>query len=430
MAKAPTRNRTVRMTMRGAVLLVAGLSGIVAGLATSDPIVTRFGLLFLVVLTGSWFLARVNLRRLRVTRNAPECVTANEDFQITVSVHNSKTWFDTFALEVEDATLPFWRKGMLTRRLRAGESADLVEMTRIVNRGEYSRKSCKLRSSFPFGLFTAERHLRPSFKVLVFPKPELPKQLKRQLETNLFEGENVVRYERDYSGEFHGIREFQPGDSRKSIHWPATARRRTLMVREWDRPQPEKFSVVFHSFIPPGKPVLPEGFDHAMELLSGLFFHCRQFHIPAQFTASFVDWETMDLSDPQELRPILATLARAQMRAEHSPQPLIDAINSIPGHHRIYVISNVPLKLWASAIPTLPHPVTCLDNREMRVRKPLLRLANNGHQREGQFKPTIPINPENRVTSSGSADSPSLPRRKSQRPVRRINKTRRSKDES
>ena len=385
-----TKALSTKMTGRGAFLLVGGLSAMAAGIATSDPIVTRFGLVFLVVVLGSFFVCRENLRDLTITRTAPDCVVANDDFRLTVTVTNTRQWLSGFALELEDGALPFWRKGMLVRRLRCGESADLSETTRMVSRGHYPRKSCKLRSSFPFGLFRCERRLRPKLGILVFPRPELPRRLRQQIETQFFEGENVARHERDSSGEFHGIREFQPGDRRRSIHWPATARGRALMVREWDRPQPEKFSVVFHSYFPPGKPVLPEGFDHAMELLSGLLFHCRELQIPIQFTASFADWEVIDLPDPQELRPMLTILARAEMHAENSPQPLIDAINRIPGHHRIYVISNVPLKLWAQELPDLPHPMVCLDNSEMRVRRPrLLRIRSVDEAREQSS--TVPV---------------------------------------
>lgn len=382
--KKKQKNQTTRIAGRGAVLLAAGLTAVATGIVTSDPIITHFGLLFLVVTLLSYFVCRENLRGLSINRNAPDCVVAGDDFRLTVTLTNGRRWLDAFALELEDSALPFWRKGMLVRQLRCGESADLSETTRMVTRGDFPNKSCKLQSTFPFGLFRSEMRLRPRLGILVFPRPELPKRLKQQLETQLFEGENIARYERDSSGEFHGIRPFQPGDRCRSIHWPATARRRTLMVREWDRPQPEKFSVVFHSFFPSGKPVLPEGFDHAMELLSGLLFHCRDLQIPMQLIASFANWKPIDIPDPQELRPVLALLARAQMRTDHSPQPLIDAIQGIPGHHRIYIISNVPLKLWANELPDLPHPVVCLDNREMRLRRPrLLRVRSANSLKRG-----------------------------------------------
>lgn len=380
MALSPSRRkrekkRSTQITARGAILIVAGLTAIAAGVATGDQIITRFGLVFLVVAAGAWVLCRSNLQALKIDRTAPDCVVANDDFRLTVTLTNTRRWLDAFAVELEDSALPFWRKGMLVRRLRCGESADLTETTRMVNRGDYLRKSCKLSSTFPFGLFRSERWMRPKFGILVFPSPELPKRLRQQIETRFFEGENVAHYERDSSGEFHGIRPFQPGDRCRSIHWPATARGQALMVREWDRPQPEKFSVVFHSYFPPGKPVLPEGFDHAMELLSGLLFHCRDLQIPMQLMASFADWEPIDIVDPLELRPALALLARAKMCPEQSPDLLIEAIQRIPGHHRIYVISNVPLKWWTSTLPELPHPVVCLDNREMRLRRPRLQYV-------------------------------------------------------
>jgi uncharacterized protein (DUF58 family) len=40
----------------------------------------------------------------------------------------------------------------------------------------------------------------------------------------------------DVVGEPRGVRAYQPGDSRRRVHWPATAHHGTLMVRETERP--------------------------------------------------------------------------------------------------------------------------------------------------------------------------------------------------
>jgi len=366
---------TAKLTTRGLALLAIALAGVVAGIVMRDPLATRLGLAFLLLLPAARVLCLWNIRGLRFSRIVPDCVIANDDFRATVSLENTKRWLTSRAIELEDSALPFWRKGILVRRLGPGEIADFSEETRIVSRGEYRRKSYTLRSTFPCGLFKVTVKRRARLGILVFPRPELPKRLRHDIQSNQFEGESRARTVRDYTGEFLGIREYRPGDRMKAVHWPATARARSLMVRERDRPLPEKFSVIFHTFIPPGRPILCGGFDHSMELLSGLFFHCRQCQIPIHFTASFNDWNALEHDDPSELRPVMAMLARAEPKIEHSAQPLIDAIRSIPGHHRIYVISNTPLEHWEDVLPDLPHPVTCLDNKQLRVRRPRLRFV-------------------------------------------------------
>ena len=44
--------------------------------------------------------------------------------------------------------------------------------------------------------------------------------------------------------ELHGVREHQPGESLRGVHWPATAHRGRLMVKELDDPAGDELAVV------------------------------------------------------------------------------------------------------------------------------------------------------------------------------------------
>ena len=44
--------------------------------------------------------------------------------------------------------------------------------------------------------------------------------------------------------ELHGVREHQPGESLRGVHWPATAHRGRLMVKELDDPAADQVAVV------------------------------------------------------------------------------------------------------------------------------------------------------------------------------------------
>ena len=44
--------------------------------------------------------------------------------------------------------------------------------------------------------------------------------------------------------ELHGVREHQPGESLRGVHWPSTAHRGRLMVKELDDPAGDELAVV------------------------------------------------------------------------------------------------------------------------------------------------------------------------------------------
>ena len=59
-------------------------------------------------------------------------------------------------------------------------------------------------------------------------------------------GEVAARAQRLRSGghELHGVREHQPGESLRGVHWPATAHRGRLMVKELDDPAGDQLAIV------------------------------------------------------------------------------------------------------------------------------------------------------------------------------------------
>jgi uncharacterized protein (DUF58 family) len=87
----------------------------------------------------------------------------------------------------------------------------------------------------PLGLFFARRRIERMEPFEVFPRAvEIPALAARGGQSTLAP-RDVTEAAAGQSLLFRGVREFQPGDDVRRIHWPATARRGQPMVREYER---------------------------------------------------------------------------------------------------------------------------------------------------------------------------------------------------
>ncbi len=97
------------------------------------------------------------------------------------------------------------------------------------NRGWHRPGKVTVSSLYPLGLFRAWAPVQFDFKVLVYPKPaeqSLP-----------FPDAAAVNGEPGGGGrggeDFYGVREYQPGDAIKHIHWKALAKRQGVFSKQY-----------------------------------------------------------------------------------------------------------------------------------------------------------------------------------------------------
>lgn len=368
----PNRPRPV-LSPRGLALAVVAIVAVLCGSFGGWPGAVELGLLILLLLPLGWLAAWVSARGLRCERRCPAHVVAGMDTALEVRVENQSRFFDSFAVEIEDSLLPFAHRGISFGWLRPGGILRQTLSTRFVKRGVIREAAFTLRSGFPFGLFTTRFRQTAPVALTVFPRPVVPKRLRHVLDSELFETEEGGSTARDWIGEFRGIRRFQAGDPLKAVHWPATARSGMVMVRERDRPVPERYALVFHSYCPPGALLWPETFENSMELLAGLLKFCGERGVPVDLTASFLEWKTIQAADTSDLIPAMELLARARHEPQSGIGELVKTLRDLPGRHSVFVLSNTPVRLWEDLLPGLPRRVTCLDNADIRIRRPVFR---------------------------------------------------------
>lgn len=99
-------------------------------------------------------------------------------------------------------------------------------------RGVYPLHRAFVYSTYPLGLARARRAVEAPTELVVYPRPaDLPEARSG--------GELVAHLSGDLGGvagadQPSGLREFRDGDELRSVHWRASARRGTLVVKEWE----------------------------------------------------------------------------------------------------------------------------------------------------------------------------------------------------
>ncbi|MNL22953.1 hypothetical protein D3C87_1443170 [compost metagenome] len=112
--------------------------------------------------------------------------------------------------------------------LQAGKEIDVSIYFSSNKRGLNPAPRILLQSRFPFGLLRAWRHFRPDEAILVFPERK---------GLSLFPEGSLNSDILQNLGLFRDHRVYQSGDSIRRIDWKASARRREILIKNFEEPE-------------------------------------------------------------------------------------------------------------------------------------------------------------------------------------------------
>ncbi len=375
-SQAPAHSVRPRLTSRGRGLLALSVMAVIYGFVMPEPGGVHLGLLGLLVLGGGFWWSGSNLRDLSYTRSTPESAFVGQLFTLALTVTNHRKRQDAFAVEFEDSVAGPVEKGLRADWLYAEDSATREMQTRLPKRGLLHQAHAGFESTFPLGLWKSRVEQDDKLEMTVFPRPITPKMFEDQDFLTNLELDDAESSLTDWDGDFHGLREFQPGDRTKLIHWPASARSRHLVVRQFDRRLPNRVTLIFHSIRPDSKPQPGSAFESGLELLCGMLLLFRDRDTPVDMIASFNEWQTLQVESQWELHAALRTLAMAKRKAERNHNSLHAALAGALAGHRVIVLSDVPLKEWEGDMLDLPCLTICMSIKEMYIRQPRMAPRN------------------------------------------------------
>jgi len=200
------------------------------------------------VLLVSYISSRLSARALRWRRDEADRVFENEAFTVRLELTN-RGRLPRFALTLRD-TLPRFVESddapeFVLPALWPRQRVSLSYRARARKRGVYALGPLRLEVSDPFGVFQRTASVPAHGESVVYPKPvPLDGDLGRSALSARGDaaGEHARAYEAGL--DFYGIRDYQPGDELRRIHWPATAHHGRLTVIEFDRSASDNLAVV------------------------------------------------------------------------------------------------------------------------------------------------------------------------------------------
>lgn len=203
------------------------------------PVFLGFGILLYMIYDRMLFAGQVKTQRLDVQRAVLErMLFADKPFTVLTRVRNLGT---PSKISFEDS-LPEGLELMsgsnkATMELNRGEVARLKYTVRARKRGYYRFSDMQLLTMDRSGLFEHESVVKHESEISVHSsKEELMKAhtiAKREHLEVL--GKSPERWARTREVLFDGIREYQPGDRFRDIHWKSTSRLLKLMTKIYER---------------------------------------------------------------------------------------------------------------------------------------------------------------------------------------------------
>ncbi|WP_040385255.1 DUF58 domain-containing protein [Demetria terragena] len=225
------------LTTRGRAMFACGVVLLLAGILLGFRDITRIGVLLLLLPIVARLVARSRSPRLAVDRAiTPTNVQAGESAEVSVEFTNVGERSTTL-YSAEEQVSPALGESprFLLPRLRPQHRRRITYSVTCQRRGRHHLGPVALRQEDPFGLTRIELTVRSLGEIVVRPHVEPLGQGQPAGAGFGIEGETpqmmALHGEDDVS-----IRNYRDGDDLRKVHWPATAHRGELMVRQEDRP--------------------------------------------------------------------------------------------------------------------------------------------------------------------------------------------------
>lgn len=238
------------------VLLILGLQQqvnlilLVAGLA-AGPV------------AASFLVSAQMLRKLRASRRLPPYAFSGTQMTIDYTLENDRRVTAALALFVEDEGVPADRtvsgsNGMNPRvffeRVSGKDWARVRWTGDAPKRGRYRFRALEAVTRSPFGLLERRVTIADPGEIVIYPTVGQLSRRWHLVQRQASETRRGRRHERTaQQQEYHGLRDYRPGDSPRWIHWRTSARLGQPMVKEFEQQNEQDLAVLIDPWLPRSK---------------------------------------------------------------------------------------------------------------------------------------------------------------------------------
>jgi uncharacterized protein (DUF58 family) len=215
-------------------VVIVGFIALVLGLATTRSIFFTVFYAVVLVLLVSYFWSRTALARVQLVRQTRMRRAQVGSTLIETFILRNRSPIPNMWLELSDESdMPSHHAGHAVSNMSARTEYMWTVRTVCRERGRFRLGPITLTSGDPFGLFRIKYHLPHTSSLVVYPNTVTLRSF--PLPIGMMPGGDALRRRTHYvTTNAAGVREYEPGDPFNRIHWPSTARKDRLIVKEFE----------------------------------------------------------------------------------------------------------------------------------------------------------------------------------------------------
>ena len=358
-----------RITREGWIYISGVLLIALAALNTGNNLLFLILASLIAVILMSGFLSWITLSGVSLRLELPEHIFAGQTVRAIVELENEKITLPSFSLRVE-AVQP--KKGPAGAILetpvffpyirKQDRESQSVPMT-FPRRGLYRQEAFRIVTRFPFGFLQKARRLDLKTQAVVYPSVEPTDDLRDVLPGLQGAIESMAK---GPGTDLYALRDYVATDSVRHVHWKASARSGSLMVREFTRDDDCRVLLVLDPHVRPpigrvnNSAVPNEGsgpncgaeiFERAVQLCASLAWHFYERNALLQFRT--FGFETPLAQARDIVFPILRHLALAAPQPANANEALMADLVAAPELFKLIVTGqpkgSIPALVWHSS---------------------------------------------------------------------------------
>ncbi|HYA96625.1 MAG TPA: DUF58 domain-containing protein [Methylomirabilota bacterium] len=343
-----------KVTREGWFYLAGVMAVAVAGLNTGNNLLFLILASMIALILMSGILSTIGLSGISMRLELPEEIFAGETVHARMELRNDKQSMPSFSLRVEgirgkdsassaimDAPVYF---PYTPRQERVHQWVPLV----FPRRGLYRQEAFRIATRFPFGFLEKGRRVDLAREVLVYPSIAATQDFRAVLPA--LQG-SIESLNKGRGQDLHALRDYRPTDSARHVHWKASARTGTLLVREFNREDDRRVLLVFDPSLPANLPDAEAKFERAVELCASIAWYFQETNAMLRFRTA--GSETPLAPAGEIITDVLRLLALSEPAAQTRRSELLDSLGGDAELSKIVLTSHdrgtIPDDLWHSA---------------------------------------------------------------------------------
>jgi len=345
-----------RITREGWLYILGIILISLAALNTGNNLLFLILASLIAIILMSGILSSITLSGVAMRLQLPEHIFAGQPVRASIELENEKLTLPSFSLRVEAVTAKNSPPAALLETPvyfpylpKRGRAQQTVPIS-FPARGLYRQDAFRIVTRFPFGFLQKAHRVELRTEVLVYPSVEPTREFVEILPGLQGAMESLAK---GRGQDLYALRDYVPTDSARHVHWKASARLGSLMVREFTREEDARVLLVLDPHISTQAigavpQIAADRFERAVTLCAGVAWHFFERSALLQFRSAGM--ETPLAPAEETIFAILHHLALAQPLPPDPQHALLTKLAASPELFKIIVTSqshgSIPANLW------------------------------------------------------------------------------------